>query len=165
MIKRYTPQEILDWFKLEPLVREGGMFRSVYQSKYKLEDCDICNAIYLLLNNDAFSHLHRLQSDEIYHHYYGDPLELLELFPDGTSRVVVLGQNYAEGQVPQTVMHGGSWHGSRVLPGGEYTFVGTSMSPGFVEGGYEHADRDELIRLYPDRKEMIEALTGEVKYF
>jgi predicted cupin superfamily sugar epimerase len=62
-------------------------------------------------------------------------------------------------------MHGGSWHGSRVLPGGEYTFVGTSMSPGFVEGGYEHADRDELIRLYPDRKEMIEALTGEVKYF
>jgi predicted cupin superfamily sugar epimerase len=137
------------------------MFRSVYQSKEKLDDGrDMCNAIFYLLSDGAFSHLHRLQSDEIYHYYYGDPLEILELMPDGTSRHILLGNDYLNGQVPQAVIRAGSWHGSRCSVKGGFSFVGTSMSPGFTEENYEHClIRDQLIEQFPQWKELILALT------
>src|SRR5580693_10660886 len=48
-------------------------------------------AIYYLLEAETFSEMHRLQSDEVFHFYLGDPVEMLQLFPDGTGRKVILG--------------------------------------------------------------------------
>ena len=160
MNERMTAETIIKLFELAPLEREGGMFRSTYHSEHIYMNRELCNAIYYLLYDGMFSHLHRLPSDEIYHFYYGDPVELLELSPDGTSRHVILGNDYLAGHVPQVVMRGDSWHGSRVAPGGSFAFIGTSMSPGFDERDYEHCENPaHLITLYPEHETLIRSLT------
>jgi predicted cupin superfamily sugar epimerase len=39
--------------------------------------------------------------------------------------------------------------------------MGTTMAPGFDFDDYEHADKNELIEKYPNRKSLIERLTKE----
>ena len=45
-----------------------------------------------------------------------DPAEMLELHPDGTSSVTVLGSEIKR-QVVQHVVPGGTWQGSRLVEG------------------------------------------------
>ncbi len=42
--------------------------------------------------------MHVLASDEIFHFYLGDPVEMLQLYPDGRSAVFTLGPDLAAGQ-------------------------------------------------------------------
>lgn len=165
-MKKPTIQEIIDLLKLEPLSREGGMFRSTYRSPTLLPNGrNAGSAIFFFLTAHSYSHMHRLPTDELYHFYLGDPVEFLELFPDGSSRRVILGQDIMNGQQLQTLAHAGSWQGSHVMDGGEYALMGTTMSPGFTENDYEHASNPEdLIARYPSQADLIRRLTGETIY-
>lgn len=109
--------------------------------------------------NASFSALHRLLTDEIYHFYLGDPLEMTLLYPDGTSRHVTLGQDIFKGQQLQFVVPHGVWQGSRLADGGRFALVGTTMAPGFTPADYEHGDRAALLEKYPQEREHILALT------
>lgn len=154
-----TPEKIIRALKLAPLPREGGLFRSTYRSPGKAEGRDMCSAIYYMLLPHSFSHLHRLATDEIYHFYSGDPVELLELLPDGESRMTVLGGDICAGQQVQYVVRAGNWQGLRLAPGGAYALMGTTMSPGYEERDYEHADAEALKGRYPKEAALIAALT------
>ena len=110
-------QKIIDILGLTPLSQEGGLFRSSYRSPGKVDGRDMGSAIYFMLTGQGYSHLHRLCTDEVYHFYSGDPVELLELLPDGTSRVTVLGSDLCAGQEVQHVVPAGAWQGSRLRPG------------------------------------------------
>ena len=157
--------KIIEILELEPLAREGGLFKSTYRSPGKAEGKDMGSAIFFMLTGQAYSHLHRLPTDEVYHFYSGDPVELLELLPDGSSKVTVLGSDILNGQKVQYVARAGNWQGSRLLKGGEYGLMGTTMSPGFEESNYEHADNSErLIEEYPEREGFIREITGEPKF-
>ena len=164
MNHRPTAQQIIDQLQLAPLEREGGMFRSTYHTNEKVDGNIMGSAIYFFLTKHAFSHMHRLPKDEIYHFYMGDPVELLELLPDGTVRTIIIGADMEKGQRPQVVVRAGSWQGSRVMEGGEYALMGTTMSPGFGPDDYEHADAEDLIAQYPDAERAIRRLTGETIY-
>jgi len=131
---------------------EGGFFRETYRSEN-------ATAIYYLLTADTFSEMHRLDSDEIYHFYAGDPVEILRLFPDGTSDVHRLGNYLLGGEIPQLVVPQGVWQGSRLVQDGSYALMGTTMSPGFRFEGYEQGKAEELIGRYPDCQDMIKQLT------
>jgi uncharacterized protein len=158
-------ERIIKTLELEPLEREGGLFKSTYRSPGKVENKDMGSAIFFMLTGQAYSHLHRLPTDEVYHFYSGDPVELLELLPDGSSRVTVLGSDILNGQKVQYVTKAGNWQGSRLKDGGEYALMGTTMSPGFEETDYEHAsDPGKLIEEYPERREFINKITGETKF-
>lgn len=74
------------------------------------------SAIYFMLTGQGYSHLHRLCTDEVYHFYSGDPVELLELLPDGTSRVTVLGSDLCAGQEVQHVVPAGAWQAAASAP-------------------------------------------------
>ncbi len=164
MEKRMSAGEIIETLRLEPLEVEGGMFASTYQSPGMAGAKHMGSAIYFLLSGGAYSHLHRLPTDELYHFYMGDPVEMLTLLPDGSSEVRLLGPDLAAGQRPQIVVPANCWHGSRLLPGGQYALLGTTMSPGFAPGDYEHASREALLAAYPGQAHLIEALTGPVCY-
>lgn len=154
---------IIDALGLEPLPVEGGMFKSTYHSEEKAGDKEMCNAIYYMLIDNAFSHLHKLPNDEMYHHYDGDAIEMLELWPDGTANRIVLGTDILNGQVPQAVMHKGCFQGSRRIPGSEngYSLVGCTNSPGYTDEGYEHLkDVEWALKTYPEYGELIKALTN-----
>ena len=115
--------------------------------------------IYYLLEPGTFSELHRLKSDEIFHFYLGDPVEQLQLLPDGSSRIVRIGSDLAGGQRPQEIVRKDVWQGSRLLPGGNFALLGCSVAPGFEFDDYESGTRESLIQQYPAQRDLITALT------
>src|SRR5215471_11491588 len=98
-----TAQEIIDALDLQPLPGEGGYYRETYRSgaSYPERGRSLSTAIYYLLMSDTFSALHRLPSDELFHFYWGDPVSMLQLWPDGTGRIVALGPDLRAGQALQ----------------------------------------------------------------
>lgn len=51
------------------------------------------SALYFLVTPDAQIVLHPIRSDQLYHHYLGDPLEVLMLYPDGAGAVATIGSD------------------------------------------------------------------------
>jgi hypothetical protein len=134
-----TADEIKQLLQLQPLSIEGGFFRETYRSRWA----------YYMLTPETFSALHRLPGTEVFHFYLGDPVVMLQLLPDGSSRTITLGSDLLNGQQPQVVVRGQVWQGSRLAPGGKLALMGTTMSPGFDYADYETADREQLIAQYP----------------
>lgn len=162
--KKITAQQLIEHLGLKPLPGEGGMSLQTYLSEKKIGNEPGGTAIYYLLTGEAFSHLHRLTGDEVYHFYLGDPVELTELLPDGRVKTTVLGQDILDGQAVQHLVPAGNWQGSRLAAGGSWALMGTTMCPGYTDECYEHGDADALRMQYPEAKETIALLTGEAKY-
>jgi predicted cupin superfamily sugar epimerase len=164
-----TAKQIQELLNLRPLPVEGGYFAETYRAKFTLTrhslpcgiagDRALSTAIYFLLTPETFSAIHRLQGDEVYHFYLGDPVELLLLQPDGSSETVVLGQDIASGKSLQHVVPGGTWQGSRLASGGKFALMGTTMSPGFDPADFELGQRHELSARYPNHAALIATLT------
>lgn len=156
--------EDLIWqLDLRPHPVEGGWFAETYRSgeTTRLENGELrsmATAIYYLLTPDTISALHRLRGDEIFHFYTGDPVEMLQLAPDGSGRVVTLGTDFDAGMRPQAVVPAGVWQGSRLASGGRYALLGTTMAPGFDPADYEHGQAAHLLAAYPAFAEMIRDL-------
>ena len=154
-------EDIIASLGLKPLPREGGYYRETYRSSESIRNRSLATAIYYLLTPDTISTLHRLTSDEIFHFYCGDPVSMLQLQPDGTGRIVTIGPNIGEKQQPQVVVPAGVWQGSWLMSGGRYALLGTTMAPGFDFADYESGDRADLVRRFPEFREVIEKLTPE----
>ena len=162
---------IIDLLRLAPLPDEGGHFRQTWASDLVLPPAALGaryagpraagTAIYYLLSadEDSFSALHRLTTDEVYHFYLGDPVEQLLLHPDGRPETVILGSDLAGGERVQHVAPRGVWQGSRLRPGGQVALLGTTMAPGFDVKDYEPGVRETLLAQYPAAAEAIVALT------
>ncbi len=168
----FTAHQIITLLDLKPLPLEGGYYRETYRSDILVpsgalpgrdESPRACStAIYYLLTPSVFSALHRLPSDEMYHFYYGDAVEMLQLSPSGTGRVVIIGNDLTRNQQPQMLIPRGVWQGSRLLPGGSYALMGTTVAPGFEFTDFEAGGRTELIQEYPEFRDHITALTRPV---
>lgn len=164
-IMNKTAEKIAQTLGLEPLVGEGGLYKSTYQSDLKIGETVAASGIYFMLTGEGYSHLHRLPKDEMYHFYKGDAVELVELLPDGTHKVVILGQDITAGEQVQYLVKAGSWQGSKLRIGGEFALMGTTMTPAYEDSDYEHAkDINALINQYPKAKKEIQKVTGEVKF-
>lgn len=165
-----SAEELIRLLHLEPLPREGGWYRETYRSALDLPAHVLAplyraaraagTAIYYLLTPDTFSALHRLPTDEIFHFYLGDSVEMLQLgpSPEDRGRIVTLGSDILVGQQVQTVVPAGVWQGSRLSAGGAFALMGTTMAPGFDFADYKAADRDALIAAFPDFAERIDRL-------
>ena len=155
-----TVQEVIKALNLEPLTMEGGYFRRTYCSKECTpEGKPMGTAIYYLLTPDSFSRLHKLPTDEIYHFYMGDPVELTILAPDGTGETVLLGNDVEKGMIPQFCAPENCWQGSCLVEGGTWALVGTTMAPGFADEDFVPGIREDLIAQYPTFQEKIRKLT------
>lgn len=150
------PAQLAARHGLRPLPVEGGLFRQTWAGPPDAAGRPSGTAIMMLLTAapDDFSALHRLPTDEVWHFYRGDPLELLLLFPDGGDELVLLGGPDAY----QTVVTAGTWMGARVAPGGSWSLFGTTMAPGFLSSDYEGGDPAELAARHPARADRIRAL-------
>jgi predicted cupin superfamily sugar epimerase len=165
-----TAEEVKKLLGLVPHPREGGWYVRTYEaeefvpatvfadSRYDGER-RTSTAIYYLLEPDTFSEMHLLQSDEIFHFYAGDAVEMLQLLPDGGSERVVIGNDLAAGERPQVVVRRGVWQGSRLVQGGSWALLGCTVSPGFEFVDYAEGRRPELVARWPEWEEMIVALT------
>ena len=59
----------------------------------------------------------------------------------------------------QRVAPAGVWQGTRLVPGGRWALLGTTMAPGFDVGDYEPGERELLVSAYPLHAAAIVALT------
>ena len=156
---------------LVPHPAEGGFFRETYRSADLVPPGALparyrgpraaATAIYYLLAPDTVSAMHRLATDEIFHFYLGDPVEMLHLRPDGTHRVTILGPDLEAGQRPQVVVPRDVWQGARLVPGGRLALLGTTVAPGFDFADYETGERAALLARHPGARDLIVALTPE----
>lgn len=156
--------QVIQSLGLVPHPEEGGFFRETYRSSIRYEPGSPFDglrswstAIYYLLTPETFSALHRLPGDELFHFYLGDPVEMLMLLPGGDSQVVVLGTDL-ESMSLQHLVPGNTWQGSRLVSGGAWALLGTTMAPGFDYADYEQPDARDLLDAYPARRSLIEAL-------
>ena len=165
-----TADDLIRLLQMQPLPREGGWYRETYRATLQLP-ADVLvpryrdartagTAIYYLLTPNTFSALHRLPTDEIFHFYLGDPVEMLQLGPkaeDG-GRILTLGSDILSGQHMQAVVPAGVWQGSALRAGGAFALLGTTMAPGFEFADYEAANRDALLAAFSDFAERITRL-------
>jgi uncharacterized protein len=174
-VKGISAGKIIERYGLEPLPQEGGMFGVTYRSDEMVqvdglperygEARPLSNAILYLLTDEpeSYSALHRLPTDEVYHFYLGDPVEMLLLHPDGRSEQVTLGQDILQGQHVQFVVPRGVWQGSRVRRGGQFALMGTTLAPGYADPDYEHGQYEELAAAYPEQAELIRELARPLR--
>ena len=148
---------------------EGGFFRETYRSDHVIEvmsDGDgtavrrnVCTGIYFLLVQGNFSAFHRIKSDEMWHFYAGQALEVLELSSTGELRCTRLGPDILQGDVPQYVVPADTWFAARVAAGGAFSLVGCSVSPGFDFADFCLAEREALSASFPQHGRLIAELT------
>ena len=130
---------------------EGGYYRETYRAG--------STAIYFLLPAGEFSAFHRLRtSDEMWHHYAGDPVELHTIAPDGTYRVDLLGGAIAHGETPQALVPAGTLQAA-IVRGPRWALCGCTVTPAFEFSDFEMPPRGELLARHPSHREAIERLT------
>jgi predicted cupin superfamily sugar epimerase len=147
------------------------MYRETYRSELTIVnsalppdyegDRSVSTAIYYLLTPSIYSGLHRLPTDEIFHFYLGQPVEMLQLFPDGRGELITLGVDLAAGMRPQIVVPGGTWQAARLTAGGRFALMGTTVAPGFDFRDFHAAtaaDVDQLKDRYPSLADVIRSL-------
>ncbi|MGH7529595.1 MAG: cupin domain-containing protein [Gemmatimonadales bacterium] len=145
-------QELIRALNLRPHP-EGGHYAEVFRSGRRVRPLDrneraAVTTIYFLLCAGEHSRWHRVRSDEVWHWYEGDPLELV-LLDDAGLRRVRLGPT-AKDTRPVAVVDADCWQAARPL--GNYTLVGCTVAPGF---------EFEDFALMADELEVIERLRGE----
>jgi predicted cupin superfamily sugar epimerase len=157
-----TADEIKALLHLTPHV-EGGFFRRTYTCRTPIElprgMRAQSSAIYYLLDVGNFSEMHVLESDEMFHFYLGDPVEMLQLFPDGRAAIVTLGADLAAGQQVQVLVRAGVWQGTRLIGGGTVALLGCTVTPGFDFADYRNGSYEELAAKWPEQAERIRKLT------
>jgi len=147
-------KQLIDQLKLIPLPAEGTLFASTYRSAQEFDGGKpVGTAIVAMYCDDPFSssRFHRLPVDEVWHFYAGDPLRLILLFPDGTSKDIVMGNDPLQGQLVQFVIPADVWQAGHMLEGGRYSLFGCTMAPGFTDDMFEGGTRAHLTEMYPAR--------------
>jgi uncharacterized protein len=169
--KSPTAKQIIKKLNLKPLPNEGGYYRQTYKSKTKFPAKlfgiaadsttrrHLSTAIYFLITPESFSALHRLKSDEVFHFYAGDPVNMIQITNSGALSQFVLGPDIFNNQSPQLVVPKGTWQALKLKPGGQWSLLGTTVAPGFTFTDFELADRTHLLRQFPNLAHHIRAYT------
>jgi len=160
-------EKLVKQFNLQPHP-EGGWYKETYRSQESIAssalperfsgDRSLATAIYFLLEKGNFSAFHRIKSDECWHFYSGDPLNIYIIQLNGELETIVLGNDIDKGQNFQYVVPANCWFASRPAEGSEYCFVGCTVSPGFDFDDFELADAGKLAILYPQHRNCIISL-------
>ena len=152
MSSKLNIEEVITRLGLKPHP-EGGYYAETFRSLESVMLSDgrqrsASTAIYFLLPEGAFSALHRVAADECWHHYGGDPLELVMISPKGSLERVIIGPDLNAGQRPQHVVPSGWWQAARPLDGGS-ALAGCTVAPGFDFVDFEMPSRPVLLELFP----------------
>ncbi len=114
---------------------EGGYYREIQRSESLVRPLDgrpersAMTTIYFLLVAGQVSRWHRVRSDEVWHHYEGDPVALQIMSDDfSTTERRILGP-LAPSTFPAQVVPANHWQTARSL--GDYSLVGCTVGPGF----------------------------------
>jgi hypothetical protein len=159
------------WINKLQLIKhpEGGYYREVYRShefvhKKNLPDRyssfrSFSTSIYFLLESHEFSAFHRLKSDEIWHFYEGAAINVLMIFPNGEFKRIEMGREAETNDVYQALIPKGCWFAAHVNEEDTFSLVGCTVAPGFDFEDFELGKRDDLLKLFPQHRDLIARFT------
>ncbi len=163
----YTAHYFVEKLNLQPHP-EGGYFAETYRSAEKVDrphlpsrfsrSRSFSTAIYFLLEGNNFSAFHRIKSDEVWHFYYGQALDVFIIHPEGELEILRIGNDLENGCSFQGAVKAGCWFASRPVSKNGFSLVGCTVAPGFDFADFELAKRDDLTKEYPMHAELITAL-------
>ncbi len=138
---------------------EGGFYRETYRSEEVLKDVkrNLVTTIYFLLRSEDISHLHRIKSDEHWFFHAGSPLVVHTLDKNGHHKHLV-GLELNKGETPHFIVPKNTIFGSQVLEKNSYSLVSCLVSPGFDFADFELIKIAELLKEFPQHKEIIEIM-------
>lgn len=146
---------------------EGGFFRETWRSPLVIDGLPhgaprtAQTAIYFLLPKGTFSALHRVTSEEIWHFYDGDPVDLHLIDGEARHRVDTLGVDFEAGYFPQRVVPAGMWQAAVPREDGTrgFSLCGCTVAPGFDFADFEMPSRDEILTRFSGAPTIAHVLT------
>lgn len=160
-------EQIIRQFDLQPHP-EGGWYKQSYKSHETIPghalperftgDRAFSTAIYFLLTGGDFSAFHKIKSDECWHFYSGDPLNIYMINKNGELQIITLGNDFEKGHLFQFVVPANHWFAGRPASGSRHCFVGCTVAPGFDFDDFELANANELSLKYPRHQQIISQL-------
>ena len=163
-----TVEEIIKKLNLVPLPEEGGYYRETFRdfgvipgSALPLHggERSYSTCSYYLITQEQCSGLHVVKSAEIFHHYAGDPVRMIQMDEKGNLSEIILGSDFMNGESPQVVVPPYIWQGTKLLPSGEWALLGCTVAPGFEFEDFKGATFDELSTQFPQHENLIRDYT------
>ncbi|MGD8428676.1 MAG: cupin domain-containing protein [Balneolaceae bacterium] len=151
MPKKITTQDIINLLKLSDHP-EGGFYREIYRADENVSrrSGQIRNAatgIYFLVPQGVCTRWHRVDSDELWHFYRGDPLTLEIIDREGNFQRAKLDDRLTSEYSYQQAVCKGCWQ--RAYSEGEYSLLGCTVAPGFDFDDFEIIESKDLAKKYP----------------
>jgi len=129
-------RQLIDTLALIPHP-EGGWYRQVFKSDERVTrladgaERSALSTIYFLLVEGTFSAWHRVRSDEAWHFYEGDPIEVLTRADEHAMPAIA----FLHAGQRVHVVRAGQWQAAQTI--GAYTLVGCTVGPGFEFDDFE----------------------------
>jgi len=163
-MSRHRCEDLISRLNLEPHP-EGGFFRETHRSPERVARASggasrsAATAIYYLLAGGDRSTWHRIDAEEMWHFYEGDPLHVHVLLPHGELQTFRLGNALEhEGADFQALVPAGAWFAAECAAPEGYSLAGCTVAPGFEFEAFEIAQADLLLKDWPQHEELIERL-------
>ena len=162
-----TAKDFISHFQMLPHP-EGGYYKETFRSNGLIHksalpenfsgDRSFSTAIYFLMEKGNFSAFHRIKSDECWHFYAGQTLDVLIIQQNGDLEIIKLGSNIVKGETFQYVVPANCWFASRPADDGDFSFVGCTVAPGFDFVDFELAHAEIISKQFPQHKNIIASL-------
>lgn len=161
-----TAQDYITSLELLPHP-EGGFYKETYRSEGKIPvsalqdfggERSFSTAIFYLLQKGDFSAFHKIKSDECWHFYAGQTLLVHVIDKEGKYYCQQLGNDILNGEKFQFAVPANCWFASEPAPDSEYALVGCTVAPGFDFADFEMANKENLLKEYPQHRAIIQRL-------
>jgi len=160
-------KKIINQLNLQPHP-EGGYFKEVYRADEIIKnsnlperysgDRNFSTSIYFLLEGNQISKFHRLKSDEIWFFHSGSSITIHFIDEFGNYSKQILGSNLIDEKF-QITIHKGNWFAAELNDKSLFSLISCVVSPGFDFSDFELAEKEKLIKQFPQHKEIILKLT------
>lgn len=148
---------------------EGGYYRRNWQSLFTANIKDsteklifperrIGSSIIYLLPANEVATWHRVNCDEMWHHYSGSPLRLNIISKLKGLETLILGSDVLNGQNVQVIIPRLTWFSAEVIEENSYSLCGCTLWPSFSYTDFEIAERSKLLDDYPQYRDTIERI-------
>ncbi|MBF0351615.1 MAG: cupin domain-containing protein [SAR324 cluster bacterium] len=158
-------KKMIFWIKSLDLQRypNGGYLSETYHyGTHQVDSIDpLCSGLasYYLLPGNEFLAFNRLNSDILWHFYYGSTMHLHIMDNMGQYYCSKLGNNLDRGERHQVIVRKNFWYAATVYEKNGYALTGATIFSGEQKIDLEMGSRSKLLEEYPQHFQIIEKLT------
>ncbi|XP_078657433.1 uncharacterized protein LOC144903307 [Branchiostoma floridae x Branchiostoma belcheri] len=159
-------KKLIALYELTPHPASGGWFRETYRSDVQVEAAaegfdgkrSVLTMIYYLMQAGEPDPFHRVKSDETFVHNLGGCMKIHMLHPDGSYSCSILGNPLEHPEARhQVVVPRRVWFAQEV---DGYCLASVLVAPGFDFKDFSLGKREDLIKEYPQHRDVIVRCTS-----